>query len=881
MDIKKKTSTHYLVNKKELKSLRSNKKVKLMDKIIGIEYLLYDTIIKNRYGYSVILKISTTDANLLSEDDIIQFENTLSSFTFGLDFPVKLSRSNKKQNFKEYREFVDKKCVENDIDNKNLLKYKDDLFTEFKRMEKGDSSDTKSNYIFIFSDERYEERAIKQLEDRTNYIIRALNDINFRIAPIRGNEIIEFFFNQFHKNEEFNIEALRKSGAFDCFLGLKDENEISNAEIMEKINFLDEEEAKKIEEEKRLEASLSKKELKKYKKKLDKEKKIKKSKEEVDLIEMGKYTVYDAIKPDVFIEKEDYIKLGSHNFIRMFSIQTLPQTMNITTLNNKCIIENMEIVSTIKKLQESTLSKNLKTQYAKVMSNLNMELKKTGAIDYDKKEAAKNIDAMRQLIETNSDKLFHTQNFIKLWSDDLVDLENKTKYLMQDMEKSNIKIKVLFHDQKSAFLSTLPFNNFEYRNDKRNITAGGAGCLVPTGCTHLRHKEGKYVGRNIETNSPIILDNFLCQKKWYKESELYSNPNMYIVGKPGSGKSTAIKVLLGRGMLLGEWNAVFDMENEYLTTANHLGGHYIHIKSGKKTGINPMELSVVEDESGKKVVPLYEKMAEITNLINSFVANYRNNKGLTGSEITGVQDAVKSVYSKRNITVDPESLYEKDANGNKVKKRLPILSDLRAELEEGDKPHLFEIAELMKLITDGGLMDMFDCETSEDISNFSKNRFVVFCLKELDEFSKFFAMTTTLSWLWGIFSDYKYKGVQKNTWIDEGWRFAKHKASLTLIEDFSRRGRKYWTSLCISTQSINEFLSTEEGQSVIDLCSTKMIFKQDASLAKKIVSFFGLPKQAQKRLPNFSKGECILSTELGNMLVQVDLFDCEQSYATT
>lgn len=56
---------------------------------------------------------------------------------------------------------MDEKCIENNIKNEKLLNYKNVLFNEFNRMEKGDSSDTKSNYIYIFSDEIYEERAIK------------------------------------------------------------------------------------------------------------------------------------------------------------------------------------------------------------------------------------------------------------------------------------------------------------------------------------------------------------------------------------------------------------------------------------------------------------------------------------------------------------------------------------------------------------------------------------------------------------------------------------------------------------------------------------------------------------------------------------------------
>ncbi|HBG5350041.1 TPA: VirB4 family type IV secretion system protein [Clostridioides difficile] len=871
MDFKQKTTTYDLIDQKIVKKMKQDKKIKLMDEIIGIQEVLNNTIIKSKYGYSVILKISTTDVALLSEDDIKQFENVLISYSFGLNFPIKYARSNKKQDFKHYKEFIDKK-MDNNESSDFLKKYKEELYNEFSALENGIYSDTKYNYIYIVTPNHpIQERALKELQGKVNYVVRALNDTNFRVSTVKGIDIIEFFHNQFNKGKDFIVEDLIEKGIFSEYvegLGIlrKEHEDYDDGDI----SILSKEDLIKVE----FTENLTPEEEKKLVKNRKKDKKKKQNKKDEQFLEIGRLTIYDIIKPNIFEEKEDYIKLDRNNYIRMLSIQTFPKNMNISTLNNLCCVENMELLSIVKKLDETTLSKSLKNQYSKIMSNINIEYKSTGTVDYDKREAAKNIDNLRMLIETNSDKLYHTQNLMKLWSNDLADLENKTSMIIETCEKIGIIVKVLFYDQRDAFLTTLPFNSFNYMQDKRNMTTGGTACLVPSGCTHLNHTEGKYIGRNEQTNSTLILDNFLCQKKHIKESELYSNPNLYICGKPGSGKSTFMKVFMGRGALLGEWNAVFDMENEYEKINKKFGGNYLHIKAGRKIGINPLELSVEEDENGRRTVPIYEKMVEITNLINNFIKQYRNGKGLVGTEITGVQDAIKKVYSDRGIGIEPDSLIE-----NNKKKKLPILSDLKATMEKNK--NLDEVSDIMQLITGDGVMAMFDCETSEEISRFKRKKLIVFCLKQLDEFSKFFAMTTILSWLWGLFSDWKYKGIQKNVWIDEGWKFAQHEASLALLEDFSRRGRKYWISLIISTQAIGEFLTKEAGKAIINLCSTKIIFKQDASLAKEITKFFGLPEQARKRIPSFSKGQCILVTEVGNILAQIDLFNFEKEFAET
>lgn len=921
MNLNPKTTTHNLVDKKEISRMKKDKNIKLMDKIIGIEKVIDNYIIRSRYGYSIILKISTTDTTLLSEDEMEQFENLLISFSFGLNFPIKYARSNKKQNFKNYKEFVNQ--FSEDVDRNDFIKgYKEQIYKELDQMERGYNSTTKSNYIYVFTPhEAIEERTLKELQDKVNYVIRALKDVNVRLDLLEGAEIIEFFHQQFNKGTRLYLDKLVEQGVFNELLGplgIKDKVEklehsiikrelnqmISRGEIdgvigtyssndLIEVELVPGEDYKRIESENKKLEELKGKDKKKYEKELIKNDKKRSQKKEVkqeetskDILEAGRLKIYDIIKPNIFEETKDYIKFGTKNFVRLLVVHTLPQSINVNTLNSMCSLEDMEMITILKKIPEGSLSKSLKSRHSKIQANIDMEYKQTGAIDYEKEEAAANIDDMRRLIETNSDKLFNTQTIIKIWADNLKELENKTKIFMDKCASNAIEIRVLFYDQRDALMTTLPFNSFEFGEDKRNITTGGACCLVPNGCTDLEHPEGKYLGRNDNTNAAIIFDNFLCQKPYIKGYELYSNPNYYICGKMGSGKSTAMKVLMGRGSLIGEWHAVFDMENEYLSTCKHFGGIYLNLKSSTHIGINPLEISEEEDDNGNKVVPIADRVQDVINLINNFVAYYDERK-LTATEISGIQESILKIYSDKGITEDPSSLY--DQNGKK--KTLPILSDLREAIRERGillqqqsvevGNNLIKIAETMGVITGKGVMNMFDCQTSEEITNFRKNKMVVFCLKELDETTKSYAMTTILNWLWGLYSDWRYKGIQKNVWIDEGWVLAKHESSLALIENFSRRGRKYWISLIISTQAISEFLNSRAGDAIIKLCSTKLLFRQDASLSHQIGELFDLPIEIQKCMPAFAKGQCVMVTDTGNLIANVDLFECEKVFATT
>ncbi|MDZ7734501.1 MAG: hypothetical protein U5R31_16760 [Acidimicrobiia bacterium] len=75
---------------------------------------------------------------------------------------------------------------------------------------------------------------------------------------------------------------------------------------------------------------------------------------------------------------------------------------------------------------------------------------------------------------------------------------------------------------------------------------------------------------------------------------LVTNPNGWVLGEPGNGKSALVKCLLWRQAAVyghgpqGRWTAIADPKGEYATLAHHLGLATIRLAPGGTVRINPL-----------------------------------------------------------------------------------------------------------------------------------------------------------------------------------------------------------------------------------------------------------------------------------------------------
>lgn len=616
-----------------------------------------------------------------------------------------------------------------------------------------------------------------------------------------------------------------------------------------------------------------------------KDTKTKSSEEELtpenDFFVNGTLDILDLITPDGIIEGKDYVYLGPRRYCRIYAIIGFPRNMTVGYLNELFQVGGIDITTYVEHIPDSSIIKRLTSKFSQYMSNINLQLKHGYSIDYGMKLAAEDLDSMRAKIQTNTEKMFYAQPIVLIWGKNLEELDDKSDFFDTICARKSLIAKCIIGDQLNGFLTGVPNLNIKYTKGFRNMITGSIACLVPTGNTELCHKNGIYYGDNLFTKSPIVYNEFIG-------APTLTNPHTFISGTSGSGKSVLSKLKGGRASASGRWTVILDPQEEYRSWIEHLGGQYIQLKPGVKSGINPFELEVEEDDHGKRSVDIYGKRSEIIEMISIFSEKFRG-KQLQGEEITAVDSSVANLYSRRNITEDPESLYQEtkyEQNGQfftgKVKKQLPILTDLRIELinknKELNSEKLGELIEVMKMITADGPMAMFDCVSSIGLNS----RIIAISYKHLtDEFTKFFAMINSLSWVWTTFSSYKYKDIEKEVIVDEGHLFAKFERSLYFLELIARLGRKLKIALTISTQFMQDFIGNKNTEAIINLCATKILLKQEAQVASKVCKFLGLSDRCYQLMTSFVSGQAILLSEQELVLMNIKPFDFEWDYVRT
>lgn len=321
------------------------------------------------------------------------------------------------------------------------------------------------------------------------------------------------------------------------------------------------------------------------------------------------------------------------------------------------------------------------------------------------------------------------------------------------------------------------------------------------------------------------------------------------------------------------------MENEAKERIENIDGKYIDVRPGFRIGLNPMDLEVEEDKNGRRFIDIYGKSTEMTLFLNVLVNQYFA-RNLDGLEITTIEESLFNLYKheRGGINENPDSLYidEVDPENNKVtvgkvKKEMPILSDLKVELYKHS--YTQDIAKLMEIVTGDGSLAMFDCETTLDIRT---QKCVGFGFKDIkDNFAQEFCVLNLMLYTWTRYSDYRYKHINKWDFIDEGWFALKKPAVAELIENMERRGRKYKVSIMFGTQYIGDAIPKEgddAGTSVIlSTSATIFILKQFSKESKKIVKYYDLPEEYASIIPQFSEGEGLLITGTKKTRVQFEM----------
>ncbi len=295
--------------------------------------------------------------------------------------------------------------------------------------------------------------------------------------------------------------------------------------------------------------------------------------------------------------------------------------------------------------------------------------------------------------------------------------------------------------------------------------------------------------------------------------DVYSKPNYLItvLGESGSGKSMFAKVFIKRMKDKHDLLVVgIDPESEYTKVARYLGLEPIELKENQKLGLDPIKIMLSSD---------ILTIGQLVDILSDYYAIPINLQGLLKSELFQWVDRRRDVD---NIIDFVDKI--KDAR-------------LRQYLIGATSPP-----------------DVYVYEGK--MSNITSS--VAFGMRDIRSKTLKALISSLLSAQ--IYSQLLTKVKKSLFFIDEMWLFTETPSLMNLINNLSKRGRKYGNCTLVITQRVEDVVKTEAGRSVLEQASTSLIFRHEPESLNVLKDVFNLNPSILEFISKAPVGVCLFKT---------------------
>ena len=602
-------------------------------------------------------------------------------------------------------------------------------------------------------------------------------------------------------------------------------------------------------------------------------------------LEKGTPSVKDFIAPPSFERgASDYMKVGD-KYVRNFIIKGYPINVSVGWLDFLYNYDgDMDVVIHVEPADERGAIEELTAKITQYEAQLYNEQEKGSIRNVTKlRNDIQRLYEQREKLENNFENLFYIQIGANLYADSLEELDKEWQKVDTKLKGRKIYAMPTYLRQDDGYKTVLPFGKTYVPDLFRNFNTGALTACFPFYNSEVSHERGVFIGVNLTTSTPVMID-------FYDRSEL-TNSNMTVFGTSGSGKTFFTSLLTMRSALRGVRTVIIDPENEYTALTKALGGSLIRIAPGSNQFINPFDIEEEFDEkTGREIVKIKEKISDNINLVAVM------NGGLDNVQRSFISEAMAEMYNRFGMTEDPNSLYEEVSyfdpetqeliHGRK-KKPMPTFSDFHeilGEMVKGETDlRLTSLVKALSIFKRGGIYDLFDQETSEELRDFKNAPIVTFDVSQLEEsVLRPIGMYVALSWAWEKFGK-KNPDVKKRIICDEAWMLlnkgmAGVEFTAQFLENVSRRARKRNSGLLVASQNFIEFAESSNGKAVLTNAAVNIFLRQNATDIDALQHEFHLSDGERNFLLQAQKGEYLLRMNGDSYVAYALPFDFEVEY---
>lgn len=516
--------------------------------------------------------------------------------------------------------------------------------------------------------------------------------------------------------------------------------------------------------------------------------------------------------------KHKYFKLDD-KYGRVLYLSNYPRFIKDSIVSelcnlNKNMMYSMDLISiptdeAVKEIERKLLGVNTNITNWQRRQNANNNF--SAVIPYDMEMQREECKEFLDDLTIRDQRMMLCNITIVHLADSKEELDNDTELLKSVARKFMCDLSILYFSsrQLDGLCTVLPIG-LNPLNIIRTLLTESASVFIPFRAQEIADKGGIWYGQNAITNNPIF-----CNK------ECLQNPNAFVLGVPGSGKSFLTKEEIEFIIMRTDDDILIcDPENEYSNIIRKFGGEVIEISAGSKDHINAMDMKDGYGDSGD---PVRDKSQFIMSLIEQV-----SRKGIDDLERSIIDRCVRETYME----------FER-----------PTLKTLRAKLLEQQEKEAKALALKLEIFTDGSL-DAFAHETNVDVDN----RIVSYNIFKLGKQLKTMGLLVITDAMINRVNENFIKGKKTHIFIDEFHVVFENEQSAAFFNSAWRQFRKrdaYPTGI---TQNVEYLLDSVEASTMLSNSEFVVMLNQAYQDREKLGRLLNISDEQMSYITNAQSG---------------------------
>lgn len=516
--------------------------------------------------------------------------------------------------------------------------------------------------------------------------------------------------------------------------------------------------------------------------------------------------------------KHKYFKLDD-KYGRVLYLSNYPRFIKDSIVSelcnlNKNMMYSMDLISiptdeAVKEIERKLLGVNTNITNWQRRQNANNNF--SAVIPYDMEMQREECKEFLDDLTIRDQRMMLCSITIVHLADSKEELDNDTELLKSVARKFMCDLSILYFSsrQLDGLCTVLPIG-LNRLNIIRTLLTESASVFIPFRAQEIADKGGIWYGQNAITNNPIF-----CNK------ECLQNPNAFVLGVPGSGKSFLTKEEIEFIIMRTDDDILIcDPENEYSNIIRKFGGEVIEISAGSKDHINAMDMKDGYGDSGD---PVRDKSQFIMSLIEQV-----SRKGIDDLERSIIDRCVREIYME----------FER-----------PTLKTLRAKLLEQQEKEAKALALKLEIFTDGSL-DAFAHETNVDVDN----RIVSYNIFKLGKQLKTMGLLVITDAMINRVNENFIKGKKTHIFIDEFHVVFENEQSAAFFNSAWRQFRKrdaYPTGI---TQNVEYLLDSVEASTMLSNSEFVVMLNQAYQDREKLGRLLNISDEQMSYITNAQSG---------------------------